>query len=59
MSATSTGILAGLLLAIAAAIGGWSAFALAVFLGTIGGFVGAQVTGRVDVVSLISTRNRG
>lgn len=59
MSATSIGILIGLLLAIAAAIGGWPAFALAVFLGAVGGFVGAQLSGKVDLVGMVSARGRG
>ncbi len=53
------GILIGLLLALAAAIGGWSAFALAVFLGAVGGLVAAQLSGRIDVVEMVSGRGRG
>lgn len=53
------GIIAGLLLALAAAVGGWSAFALAVFLGGLGGLVAAQATGRIDLLELVSSRGRG
>lgn len=53
------GVIAGLLLAVAAAVGGWSAFALAVFLGAVGGLVAAQVSGRIDVVEAVSGRGRG
>ncbi len=63
MSSSSTpviaGILFGLLLAIAAAIGGWSAFALALLLGAVGALVGAQVSGRIDIVEMVSSRGRG
>lgn len=53
------GIIIGLLLAIAAAIGGWSAFALAIFLGAIGGLVAAQLTGKIDLLEMVSSRGRG
>ncbi|TXR56119.1 DUF2273 domain-containing protein [Quadrisphaera setariae] len=53
------GVIAGLLLAVAAAVGGWSAFALAVFLGAVGGLVAAQASGRIDVVEAVSGRGRG
>lgn len=52
------GIIIGLLLAIAAAIGGWSAFALAIFLGALGGLIAAQVSGKIDVVEMVFSRGR-
>lgn len=55
-SAVSVGMVVGLLLAIAAAVGGFSAFALAVFLGAVGALVGAQVSGRVDVLGWLQSR---
>ena len=57
MSKSTTGLLAGLLLAIAAIIGGWTGFLLAVVLGLVGLVVGAQLSGDVDVPGLF--RGRG
>ena len=59
MSQSSVGMLAGLLLAVAAAVGGWSAFLLALLLGTVGFLVGAQLSGRLDLIGLVSARGRG
>lgn len=57
--ASWAGALAGLLLAIAGITGGFGGFVLAVIIGAIGWLVGAQLEGKVDVVSLISQRGRG
>lgn len=57
MSKGSTGLLAGLLLAIAAIIGGWAGFLLALVLGLVGLVIGAQLGGDVDVPGLFRGRN--
>ena len=49
MSHTHTGLLAGLLFAIAIAAGGFTGFLLALVLGAVGLVAGAQLDGRVDV----------
>ncbi|MGJ9411783.1 DUF2273 domain-containing protein [Aeromicrobium sp. CF4.19] len=49
MSHTHTGLVAGLLLAVAIATGGFTGFLLALVLGGVGLVVGAQLDGRVDV----------
>lgn len=49
MSHTHTGLLAGLLFAIAIAAGGFTGFLLALVFGAIGLVAGAQLDGRVDV----------
>ncbi|WP_432497593.1 hypothetical protein [Kineococcus gypseus] len=59
MSQSSVGMLAGLLLAVAAAVGGWPAFLLALLLGTLGFLAGAQLSGRLDLIGLVSSRGRG
>ncbi|GMA31994.1 hypothetical protein [Litorihabitans aurantiacus] len=59
MDLTRTGLFAGLLLAIAAAIGGFGAFLLALVLGALGMAVGAVIEGRLDLSQLIGSRRRG
>ncbi len=59
MTTSTIGLLAGLLLAIAAAAGGFVGFLIAVVLGTVGYFVGAQFDGEVDLSALLGRRNRG
>lgn len=59
MSTPTLGLFVGLLLAIAAAIDGFGGFLLAVVLGAAGWLVAAQVTGAVDVPSLVRGRGRG
>ncbi|PWJ52799.1 hypothetical protein SAMN06264364_11751 [Quadrisphaera granulorum] len=51
--------LAGILLAIAGVYGGFAGFVFAVVLGAIGWLIGAQVEGRVDVLSALGRRGRG
>lgn len=59
MSSVATGLFAGLLLALVAAVGGFDMFMLALLLGAIGVVVGLVVEGRIDVTSLVSGRGRG
>ncbi len=59
MTTSTIGLLAGLLLAIAAAAGGFMGFLIAVVLGTVGYLVGAQFDGEVDFSALLGRRNRG
>lgn len=57
MSKSATGLLAGLLLAIAIILGGWTGFLVAVVLGLVGLVIGAQLSGDVDIPGLF--RGRG
>jgi len=57
---TSTiGLLAGLLLGIAAATGGFFGFLVALVLGSIGYVVGGHFDGKVDLSQILSGRQRG
>ncbi|MEH3078656.1 MAG: DUF2273 domain-containing protein [Quadrisphaera sp.] len=51
--------LAGLLLAIAGIAGGFGGLVAALVLGVVGWLVGAQVEGRIDVLSALGRRGRG
>lgn len=53
MNATRTGLLAGLILGLAAAIGGGTGFIVALVLGIAGLLVGMAVDGRLDVSGLL------
>lgn len=59
MSSPVAGLLAGLLLALVAAIGGFGYFLLAVVLGAIGLAAGAQLDGKLDLAALVPGRSRG
>lgn len=59
MTASTIGLLAGLLLAIAAAAGGFVGFLIAVVLGTAGYLIGGHYDGEVDLSALLGRRNRG
>ena len=59
MSSSSVGLLAGLLVAVAAAAGGFTGFLIALVLGVIGYVVGAYRDGDVDLESLLKGRGRG
>lgn len=59
MSVSVIGMLAGLLLAIAAIVGGFNGFLLAFVLGVVGWLVGAVLSGEVDLSSMRSGRGRG
>ncbi|MBO1755020.1 MULTISPECIES: DUF2273 domain-containing protein [unclassified Allobranchiibius] len=53
MTRSALGLLAGLLMAIAIAIDGFTGFLLALVLGVIGYLVGAQVDGELDLAALV------
>jgi hypothetical protein len=57
MSLSTLGVFAGLLLAIAAAAGGWEYFLLAVVLGAVGFVVGKVLDGELDLSPYLSNRN--
>jgi uncharacterized membrane protein YeaQ/YmgE (transglycosylase-associated protein family) len=59
MTSSVAGLLAGILLAIAALIGGWAGFALAVVLGSIGALVAGQLTGELDLAAVTRGRSSG
>ena len=59
MSSVATGLFAGLLLALVAAVGGFDMFMLALLLAAVGVVVGLVVDGRIDVSGLVSGRGRG
>ncbi len=56
MTTSTIGLLAGLLLAIAAATGGIWGFLLAALLGTVGYLIGAHYDGEIDLRALVGKR---
>ncbi len=58
MTTSALGLIAGLLLGIAAAVGGFSAFLLALVLGVVGYLLGGQFDGEIDLSSLLGGRRR-
>lgn len=58
MSTSTIGLLAGLLLGIAAVVGGLGGFLVALVLGVVGYFVGGQYDGELDL-SQLWARKRG
>lgn len=58
MTTSTIGLFVGLLLAIAAAAGGFTGFLVAVVLAAIGYFVGRYIDGELDVNSLVRGRGR-
>ncbi|AQA23716.1 putative membrane protein [Rhodococcus sp. PvR044] len=59
MNSTVVGLIAGLLLAIAVILGGFSGFVFAVLLGGFGMAIGAHRDGHVDLGALLRSRGRG
>lgn len=59
MNTSTLGLLAGILLAIAATTGGFGGFLLAVVLGVVGFGLGAHRDGDVDLTELFKGRGRG
>jgi len=49
MTPTTTGVIVGVVLAVVALIFGFWGFLLVAVLGTIGGLVGAALSGRIDL----------
>ncbi len=56
MTTSTIGLLAGLLLGIAAAAGGFSGFLIALVLGTIGYAAGGQYDGELDLSAVLGRR---
>ena len=59
---TVLGALIGVVLTFALILGGWLGFFFTALFGAIGGVVGAQLEGRIDLAELVSTtsgRDRG
>lgn len=59
MTTSTLGLLAGILLGIAAAVGGFGGFLLALVLGAIGYLLGAHRDGALDLGVLLRGRHRG
>ena len=59
MTTSTIGLIAGLLLAIAAAAGGLTGFLIALVLGSAGYLVGGHFDGEVDLSQVLGRRNRG
>lgn len=59
MTTSTVGLIAGLLLAVAAAAGGFTGFLVALVLGGVGYFVGGHVDGEIDLNALVGRRDRG
>lgn len=58
MTTSTVGLLAGILLGVAAAAGGFLGFLIALVLGVVGYIAGGQYDGEVDVSTLFG-RKRG
>jgi len=56
MTTSTVGLIAGLLLAIAIAVGGFGGFLLALVLGAAGYLVGGQIDGELDVTEIVRGR---
>lgn len=59
MTTSSLGLIAGLLLGVAAAAGGLSGFLIALVLGVAGYLIGGQRDGEFDLSTLLPGRGRG
>jgi len=59
MTTSTLGLLAGLLLGIAAAVGGFGAFLLALVLGVFGYIIGGALDGKIEVGALLRDKGRG
>jgi hypothetical protein len=53
MNATTTGLLAGLILGVAGSIGGFGPFLITLVVGVVGLLVGLAIDGRLDVTSML------
>lgn len=56
MTTSTIGLLAGLLLGVAAAAGGFYGFLIAVVLGAVGFGIGAQLDHEIDFAALLGRR---
>ncbi len=59
MATSTIGLLAGLLLGVAAAAGGFWGFLIALVLGVVGYAIGGHYDGEVDLSQLLGGRRRG
>jgi len=59
MTTATVGMLAGVLLGVAAAAGGFTGFLIALVLGAIGYVIGGQRDGEFDVMTWLQGRRRG
>ncbi|BBY27390.1 hypothetical protein [Mycolicibacterium sediminis] len=59
MTTSTVGLLAGLLLGVAAAAGGFTGFLVALVLGAIGYVIGGHRDGEFDATALLRGRGRG
>jgi hypothetical protein len=59
MTTATVGMLAGVLLGVAAAAGGFTGFLIALVLGAIGYVIGGQRDGELDVTTWFQGRRRG
>lgn len=59
MSATTLGLLTGLVLGVTVAFGGFGAFVIVLLLGAVGLGVGRYLDGQLDLSSLRGGRDRG
>ena len=58
MNTVTTGLVAGLLLGVAAAAGGFWGFLVAVLLGLLGAVIAGQMSGDIDVTAMMRGRGR-
>jgi len=59
MTTSSLGLLAGLLLGLAAAAGGFTGFLIALVLGVAGYLIGGHRDGEIDVSAIVRRSGRG
>jgi hypothetical protein len=59
MTSSTLGLIAGLLLGVAAAAGGFTGFLIALLLGAAGYLIGGQRDGEFDLGALLRGRGRG
>ncbi len=59
MNSAAIGMIAGILLVLAATTGGATGFLFALVLGTIGLVVGAHLDGSIDLSAILRGRGRG
>jgi len=59
MTTSTIGLLAGLLLGVAAATGGFGGFLIALILGVVGYLAGGHFDGEIDLGQLMGGRRRG
>ena len=58
MTTSTVGLLAGLLLGVAAAAGGFFGFLIALVLGVVGYLLGGHYDGEVDLIKFLGGRRR-